>query len=241
MLRNPLRMVRKIRRREVSASVGKHSRWNLEDRRGVSSFLPPPGGPHAATTMRSWISFQKIFLRSYKPPWSMTCRRSSTGGDAPYSSRAGMLMSSTKNTSCFPGGAPRTAFPRFLLSLLSRRSCKFLLLVCALKVMSNVRYSESAESLLRPSSRNDEMTCDLPTPVGPLIMMLRRTVIRFRRNVVKTVVSEVGTRIEKYGSSRWYTNLGILYVQGTHDMDFLWMHQSYTDPSSGNSGEIFTK
>lgn len=45
---------------------------------------------------------------SYQPPWSIHCRRSSTGGWAPYTSRAGMFRSSTKKTNLLPSGGPNT-------------------------------------------------------------------------------------------------------------------------------------
>lgn len=45
---------------------------------------------------------------SYQPLWSQYWRRISTGGWAPYTSKAGMLRSSTKNTKCFPSGGPNT-------------------------------------------------------------------------------------------------------------------------------------
>ena len=86
-----------------------------------------------------------------------------------------MLMSSTKNTSCFPGGAPRTAFPRFLLSLLSRRSCKFLLLVCVGEQSAwgvgntSVSHSPSAR---RSGVRSAQGPVPYPCPpwAGPLIL-----------------------------------------------------------------------
>ena len=54
---------------------------------------------------------------------SLTCRRSSFGGWAPYTSRAGMLRSSIKKIIFLPEGGPNSVF-RFFSSLVSNMSWK---------------------------------------------------------------------------------------------------------------------
>ena len=59
-------------------------------------FLPPPGGPHAASMVISCTSLNISFLVSKKPPESSSCRMSSSGGCDLYWSGWGMFRSSMK-------------------------------------------------------------------------------------------------------------------------------------------------
>jgi hypothetical protein len=79
---------------------------NLLENLGVSTALPPDGGAAQAISVLSATSFHVQAPRSYIPFLSTKSRSSSIGGCAPYSSTAGMLMSSTKMAIFLPGGAP---------------------------------------------------------------------------------------------------------------------------------------
>lgn len=54
---------------------------------------------------------------NYQNPWSQNCLKSSIGGCAPYFSKAGIFISSTKIMHFFPTGGPKT--PLRLLSSLA--------------------------------------------------------------------------------------------------------------------------
>jgi len=84
----------------------KESMCILRSIRLVITCRPPPGGPMAATRVTSTMNLYLSVLRSYQPPWSTHWRISSTGGCAPYVSRAGMLKSSMKMTNCLPSIGP---------------------------------------------------------------------------------------------------------------------------------------
>jgi hypothetical protein len=62
--RNPPSMAEKMVRRAISLGGGMHSIVKWRTSRSDISCRPPPGGPHAAHSVRPSISFQKSFLRS---------------------------------------------------------------------------------------------------------------------------------------------------------------------------------
>lgn len=64
-------------------------------KRGVTGFLPPPGGPMAAMTWMSINFMAVVSFRSYQFQWSSHCLSSSIGGWAPNCSSMGMFKSST--------------------------------------------------------------------------------------------------------------------------------------------------
>ena len=64
-------------------------------KRGVTGFLPPPGGPMAAIIWMSINFMGVVSLRSYQFQWSSHCLRSSIGGWAPNCSNMGIFKSST--------------------------------------------------------------------------------------------------------------------------------------------------
>jgi hypothetical protein len=99
-------MEQKITYRVPVDASGKQSMLNLLVILGVITALPPDGGAAQAMTVLSTISFQLHSPLSYIPLRSIKSLRSSMGGCAPYSSTAGMLISSTKIAIFLPGGAP---------------------------------------------------------------------------------------------------------------------------------------
>mmetsp|Transcript_64489 Transcript_64489/g.148345 ORF Transcript_64489/g.148345 Transcript_64489/m.148345 type:complete len:214 (-) Transcript_64489:3-644(-) len=137
--------------------------------RGVINARPPPGTPMAANSVRSmtprngWVTS----LRSYHPPeggyafLSISCRKISIGGWAPYFSILGMFRSSTITMECLPGGGPYTPFFR-RSSLPSTMSCVWSHRVCAENPMKIWMYS----SLSRHISPWLMYTV-FPVPVGP--------------------------------------------------------------------------
>lgn len=64
-------------------------------KRGVTGFLPPPGGPMAAMTWMSINFMGVVSFRSYQFQWSNHCLSNSIGGWAPNCSNMGMFKSST--------------------------------------------------------------------------------------------------------------------------------------------------
>mmetsp|Transcript_37027 Transcript_37027/g.77344 ORF Transcript_37027/g.77344 Transcript_37027/m.77344 type:complete len:218 (+) Transcript_37027:6008-6661(+) len=167
--------------------------------RPVTTFLPPPGGPHALTSTVSTILLQNSFFLSHMPPYglqcstvSMTRRKSSIGGWAPYSSRAGIFTSSTKQINFFPTGGPTTPF-LLLSSFISIISCVLLLEVCAEKLMVNGARLSGSTNLLSESA----IMTDLPVPVSPTNKQPRFTSIRAPKMKLYLVVSLVGTRISE--------------------------------------------
>lgn len=74
-------------------------------KRGVTGFLPPPGGPMAAMIWMSINFMGVVSFRSYQFQWSNHCLSNSIGGWAPNCSNMGMFKSSTNtiyNNKQFP-------------------------------------------------------------------------------------------------------------------------------------------
>ena len=98
----------------ASLSSVKHRRRKWRRRRGGTKLRPPPGRPIAAATTASSTALNSFSARSYQPPWSTSCRSSSSGGMAPHFSGSGRFTSSTNTMHVWPGGGPYT--PRRRLS-----------------------------------------------------------------------------------------------------------------------------
>lgn len=87
----------------------------------------------------------KIFScisNNYQNPWSQNCLKSSIGGCAPYFSKAGIFISSTKTMHFFPIGGPKTPL-RLLSSLAMIMFCN------ANRIPQNTDYIH-VHNLLRP-------------------------------------------------------------------------------------------
>ena len=162
--------------------------------RSLNALRPPPGGAMAASSCMSCTFFTSCFARSYQNPLSTHSLSSSSGGMKPNTLFLGMLKSSMKQTSFLPPAGANTPLVRFS-SLPSIVSCRLLLLVCALKLIT---------MLARPSGRPPSTVCaiiDLPTPTPPTMRQCRSAPTSApTTNLVRTV-SMVGIMILKNGSS----------------------------------------
>ena len=122
-----------------------------------------------------------VASRVRAPGGADTWRSSSTGGDAPYVSSAGMLTSSTNMTIRLPGGGPSSVF-FFFSSFDSMVSCVRFALVCAEKESSTLAHDEpSDEPLSTMRVSMSAMTTDLPTPEWPVNRHGRATSIDFSK------------------------------------------------------------
>ena len=122
-VRYELRMVSKIRIEDSSDMSVKLRKLKCRSIRLLTGLRPPPGGPMQPTMIMSCsVRNGHGGWRSYQPPWSIHCLKSSMGGWAKYFSRIGMLKSSMRIAYFLPIGGPNTPFRR--LSIFeSRKSC----------------------------------------------------------------------------------------------------------------------
>ena len=86
---------------------GRQKILNLLENLGVMTALAPPGGAAHEIKVVSSTSFQSHSPLMYRPFLSRKSLRSSIGGCAPYSSTAGMLISSMNTAIFLPAVAPR--------------------------------------------------------------------------------------------------------------------------------------
>jgi len=161
----------------------------------------------------SWRN-SEVF-RSYQPPVSIHCLRSSIGGCAPNTSLAGMLRSSTKMRHLLPSGGPKVPFLR-LSSFPSMTSWVWFAWVCALKAKEMFTY-RSFSNLL---SSSWAITVVFPVPVGPEIRMWRSALMSVCSRNAFRVVSAVGTMMVCTCASLGMSKNAIFFVQSSNFPDW---------------------
>mmetsp|Transcript_6911 Transcript_6911/g.16611 ORF Transcript_6911/g.16611 Transcript_6911/m.16611 type:complete len:242 (-) Transcript_6911:590-1315(-) len=217
-LTKSLRIVPKIEALPAFETSTRPTTLKWRRKRGVTSWRPPPGGPIEPTNTMSMMARKpRSPVRSYQPPWSNHWRRISIGGCAPYSSRLGMLRSSTCTMNFLPAGGPNV--PRLRLSsLASIMSWVMLADVCAEKLMVYGRafgLTALPLTLVEPP-RYCEMLTVLPVPVSPTMRTWRSCMrSKSRRNELRTE-SEVGTTSSEKESLLSTTYSSTVSIHGCH-------------------------
>mmetsp|Transcript_18090 Transcript_18090/g.56678 ORF Transcript_18090/g.56678 Transcript_18090/m.56678 type:complete len:212 (+) Transcript_18090:3869-4504(+) len=205
-------MVRRMVATESCWSSGKAMKLKWRRKRLVTTWRPPPGGPMHPTKAMSMILRNSSVLRSYQPCWSIHWRRSSTGGCAPYSSRLGMLTSSTMMEKRLPAGGAKMPLRRFS-SLLSSRSWVWLAVVCAEKLM-NTGVNSSGIPFMSLS-----LTLSvLPVPVGPTQSTWWSPETRRSVSHMYRTESVMGTMMSAKGVLGESTNSSMVSSQRTHSL-----------------------
>mmetsp|Transcript_5338 Transcript_5338/g.17263 ORF Transcript_5338/g.17263 Transcript_5338/m.17263 type:complete len:225 (-) Transcript_5338:1727-2401(-) len=207
---NQLRIVEKMRVMPSSSMGTTLTTLNQREKRHVRAERPPPGRPMAATSVTSTKERHSISLRSHQPPQCSSCRRISMGGCAPYTSLAGMLMSSTKMTIFLPVGGPNTPLRR-LSTLRSMRSCVWLALVWALKFMKCVTTASPT-----PRISFSLTDTDLPVPVSPTKSVGYPLSSSTPMTCTLRTLSMVGTRMSLNLASLPMLKLGTVSSQPSH-------------------------
>lgn len=89
----------KILFKDSSSKSVKETKLQCLNILGVMNVLPPPGSPIAETnkTFCIFLNGFSLSFKSYQPPWSKNCLKSSIGGYAPQTSLEGIFKSSTNN------------------------------------------------------------------------------------------------------------------------------------------------
>mmetsp|Transcript_24429 Transcript_24429/g.96936 ORF Transcript_24429/g.96936 Transcript_24429/m.96936 type:complete len:246 (-) Transcript_24429:4090-4827(-) len=210
------RMVMKICALEASESSRRPMTLKCRTNLAVTCCRPPPGGPIEPTRMRSTI-FRKPRepVRSYQPPWSNHCLRSSTGGCAPYVSRFGMFKSSTCSNATLPAGGPNTPL-RLFSSLVSRVSCVWFADVCA---ENAIVIGRTLSGIFLPITiASPHMYCEMvtvfPVPVSPTISTCERMLISLPSRKVLQMESAVGTMSSANANfvSIWYGSIVVIHL-----------------------------
>lgn len=108
--KNPSNIYLKIRVRDEWLGSGRHNKLKCLVNRGVSQFLPPPGGLQAHKIAVFSIYFQNLSFLSQTPFLSIMHLNTSTAGIAPNYSCAGIFVSSIATTVIVPGADPSIFF-----------------------------------------------------------------------------------------------------------------------------------